>query len=187
MGITGIIAGGLGALGSIGSSIIGSNASKDAANAQAAAQERALQQQQQMFGVAQGALSPFVTAGQSVLPTLQGLITPGPNQNALLSQTPGFQFAQQYGNMAATNALAARGLGASAGPVATALSRQMLYRNSAAADPVEAHRVESLGIFYQSRGDAAEGISAFVEKRDPAFTGAASSMPPFYDDWISRT
>jgi hypothetical protein len=123
MGITGIIAGGLGALGSIGSSIIGSNASKDAANAQAAAQERALQQQQQMFGVAQGALSPFVTAGQSVLPTLQGLITPGPNQNALLSQTPGFQFAQQYGNMAATNALAARGLGASAGPVATALSQ----------------------------------------------------------------
>lgn len=123
MGITALIAGGLGAAGSIGSALIGSSASQNAANAQLAAQQQALAQQQQMFGVAQGALSPFVTAGQSVLPTLQGLITPGPNQNALLSQTPGFQFAQQYGNIAATNALAARGLGASAGPVATALSQ----------------------------------------------------------------
>ncbi len=86
-------------------------------------QKQGLAQQQQMFQTAQNTLQPFVSAGQSVLPTLKGLLTPGPNQNALLSQTPGFQFANQYGNMAATNALASRGLGASAGPVATAAAQ----------------------------------------------------------------
>lgn len=71
-------------------------------------------------------------------------------------------------------------------PVATALSRQMLYRNSAAADPVDAHRVESLGIFYMSKGDALEGVAAFTEKRLPVFVTDASSMPPFYDEWVGR-
>jgi hypothetical protein len=126
MGFTALIAGGLGAAGSIGSALIGSNASKNAANAQVQMQQQALAQQQALYsqglGTATNALQPFISAGQSVLPTLQGLITPGANQNALLSQTPGFQFASQYGTMAATNALAARGLGASAGPVATAVS-----------------------------------------------------------------
>ncbi|MNE04040.1 2,3-dehydroadipyl-CoA hydratase [compost metagenome] len=38
-------------------------------------------------------------------------------------------------------------------PVATALSRQMLYRNSAQAHPLEAHRIDSLAMFYTSIGD----------------------------------
>ncbi len=125
MPTTALIAGGLGAAGSIGSALIGSSASKSAAAAQAAAQQQALSQQQALYnqglGVAQNSLQPFVSAGQSVLPTLQSLLTPGPNQNATLSQTPGFQFQQQYGTMAATNALAAKS-GASAGPLATAIS-----------------------------------------------------------------
>lgn len=122
MGITALIAGGIGAAGSIGSALIGSNASKNASQAQVAAQQQGLQQQKDMFQTAQNTLQPFVSAGQSVLPTIQGLITPGPNQNALLEQTPGFQFASQYGTKAATNALASKGLGASAGPLATAIS-----------------------------------------------------------------
>lgn len=69
--------------------------------------------------------------------------------------------------------------------LATALSRQMLYRNSV--NPVDAHRVESLGIFYTSSADAPEGIAAFVEKRSPNFSATASHMPPFYDDWVDRT
>jgi hypothetical protein len=120
MPTTALIAGGIGAAGAVGSSLINSNAASNASNAQVAEQQQGLAQQKQMFGVAQGLLSPYANAGASVLPALQGLITPGPNQNALLSQTPGFQFANQYGTMAATNALAGRGLGASAGPVATA-------------------------------------------------------------------
>lgn len=115
------ILGGLGAVGAIGSSVIQSNASTNAANA-------SLNQQQQHFDIAQNALNPFVSAGQSVLPTLQSLITPGANQNATLSQTPGFQFASQYGSMAATNSLAAK-TGPSAGPLATAISQ---YNNGLA-------------------------------------------------------
>ncbi|HJQ05483.1 MAG TPA: crotonase/enoyl-CoA hydratase family protein [Nocardioides sp.] len=67
--------------------------------------------------------------------------------------------------------------------VATALSRQMLYRNSAT--PEQAHRIESLGLFYLSIGDGAEGINAFGEKRAPAFADSAAEMPPFYDAWVA--
>ena len=66
-------------------------------------------------------------------------------------------------------------------PVATALMRQMLYRNSAQPDPQEAHRVESLAMFYASIGDGKEGVAAFREKRSAEFTSRASDgMPPFY-------
>jgi enoyl-CoA hydratase/carnithine racemase len=66
-------------------------------------------------------------------------------------------------------------------PVATALIRQMTYRNSAQPHPVEAHRIESLAMFYTSIGDGKEGVRAFLEKRDPAFGSSASAdMPPFY-------
>ncbi|MBD2858230.1 crotonase/enoyl-CoA hydratase family protein [Spongiibacter sp. KMU-158] len=68
-------------------------------------------------------------------------------------------------------------------PVAIALTRQMLYRNAAQAHPIEAHRIDSLGIFYQSIGEAKEGIASFLEKRDPNFESKASEMPPFYPWW----
>lgn len=78
--------------------------------------------QKQAFGTAQGALNPFIQSGTSVLPTLQSLLTPGPSQTATLSQLPGFQFQSQYGTMATENALAARGLGGSSGPLAMGIS-----------------------------------------------------------------
>lgn len=64
-------------------------------------------------------------------------------------------------------------------PVAVALARQMLLRNSAQPHPIEAHRVDLLAMFYTSIGDGKEGVAAFLEKRDPVFTGKASQMP-FY-------
>ena len=68
-------------------------------------------------------------------------------------------------------------------PVATALARQMLYRNSALSHPLEAHRVESLAIFYASLADGDEGVRAFMQKRLPRFSGKASEMPSFYPWW----
>ena len=74
----------------------------------------------------------------------------------------------------------ARRFTANRSPVATALARQMMWRNSAQPHPLEAHRVDSLAMFYASIGDGKEGVAAFREKRDPVFTSRASQMPPFY-------
>lgn len=69
-------------------------------------------------------------------------------------------------------------------PVALALTRQMLYRNSAQDHPLKAHEVDSLAIFYASQVSGKEGVASFLEKRKPAFTDKAScDMPDFYPWW----
>ena len=69
-------------------------------------------------------------------------------------------------------------------PVAITLTRQMMYRNAAQNHPLEAHKVDSLAIYYASLADGKEGVASFLEKRPPNFTQESSTdMPDFYPWW----
>jgi len=69
-------------------------------------------------------------------------------------------------------------------PVAIALTRQMMYRNAAQPHPLEAHKVDSLSMFYASISSGKEGVSSFLEKRPAQFSDRTSTdMPPFFPWW----
>ena len=68
--------------------------------------------------------------------------------------------------------------------VSMALTRQMMYRNSAQDHPMKAHEVDSLAIYYASQNSGKEGVQSFLDKRAPNFTQKASTdMPSFYPWW----
>ncbi|HEX3809353.1 MAG TPA: crotonase/enoyl-CoA hydratase family protein [Rhizomicrobium sp.] len=75
-----------------------------------------------------------------------------------------------------------------AAPVSTALIRQMMWRLSALDHPMEAHKVDSRGIYSRgSSADVKEGVMSFLEKRPAKFPQAVSTdMPPFFPWWEDR-
>ena len=97
------IAAAIGAVGAVGAAGVGAYASNQASKQQQAGLTAALAQQKQMFNTAQGALSPYYTAGANYGGVLSSLLTPGPNRTSTLSQIPGFQFAQDWGQKAVQN------------------------------------------------------------------------------------
>ncbi len=82
----------------------------------------------------------------------------------------------------------AREIADNTAPVAVALIRQMRWRMLGADDPMEAHKIDSRGIY--SRGasaDVREGVTAFLEKRPARFTDKVSTdMPPYVPWWQER-
>ena len=54
--------------------------------------------------------------------------------------------------------------------------------------PMEAHKIDSRGIFSRGRmSDAKEGVTSFLEKRDPNFTDSVSKeMPDYYPWWKEK-
>ena len=119
------IAAAITAAGSIGSALIGSSAAKTASSQQVAAQ-------QQVLAMLQKTIGPLIEQGKgiatSALGPLTALLTPGPNMTAMLSQIPGFQFTQDWGQKAVQNIGTTLGLGgntlAAGAQYATGLAQQ---------------------------------------------------------------
>ena len=76
-------------------------------------------------------------------------------------------------------------IAADTAPVSITLTRQMLWRMLGASHPMEAHRIDSRGIYSMGRSaDAREGVTAWLEKRDPVWTGRPSTdLPEWYPWW----
>ena len=73
-------------------------------------------------------------------------------------------------------------------PVSVALIRQMMWRMLGADHPMEAHKVDSRGIFWRGKSDdVKEGVTSFLEKRPAKFTGKVSAdMPEYFPWWDER-
>jgi enoyl-CoA hydratase/carnithine racemase len=73
-------------------------------------------------------------------------------------------------------------------PVSIALIRQMMWKGLGMDHPMEAHKVDSRGIY--SRGasaDVKEGVVSFLEKRPAKFPQKVSGdMPPYFPWWQPR-
>lgn len=69
--------------------------------------------------------------------------------------------------------------------VSVALARQMMWRMLGADHPMEAHKVDSRGMSMMGRSpDAAEGVTSFLEKRNPNYPmTVGKDMPSFFPWW----
>ena len=79
----------------------------------------------------------------------------------------------------------AREIADNTAPVSVALARQLMWRMLGADHPMVAHRADSRGMLARGQSaDAAEGITAFLEKRPAQFPDRVSDgLPEIFPDW----
>jgi enoyl-CoA hydratase/carnithine racemase len=80
----------------------------------------------------------------------------------------------------------AREIADNTAPVSVALTRQMLWKMLGADHPMEAHKIDSRGVFARGRqADAKEGVVSFLEKRPANYPDKVSKDMPSYFPWWS--
>ena len=69
--------------------------------------------------------------------------------------------------------------------VSVTLIRHMLWKMLGANHPMEAHKIDSRGVYHRGRAaDAFEGVESFLQKRAPSFPGKVSKdLPEFFPWW----
>lgn len=79
----------------------------------------------------------------------------------------------------------AREIAENTSSISVALSRQMMWRMLGASHPMEAHRLDSQGMFATGGSpDAKEGVESFLQKRAPSFPGKVSAdLPDIFAEW----
>jgi len=72
--------------------------------------------------------------------------------------------------------------------VSVALNRQMMWKMLGADHPMEAHKVDSKGIYSMGKSaDVKEGVTSFLEKRKPVYPMKVSKdMPSYFPWWKER-
>jgi enoyl-CoA hydratase/carnithine racemase len=72
--------------------------------------------------------------------------------------------------------------------ISIAMTRNMMWKMLGADHPMEAHKIDSRGIYYTGRSaDANEGVKSFLETRPAEFPGKVSQdMPEFFPWWEPR-